>query len=385
MFIEQSTQAYYNNIPRIADFDQMADPQRYIPLPDDWFVGVADIVGSTHEIAQGRYKVVNAVGAAVIAAQLNAAQGAALPYVFGGDGAGFAVWPHQRDEAERALDAVRRWARSEYGIELRVAMVSVAQIRAAGADVRVARYAPNDGVDYAMFAGGGLAWAEAQMKSGALGVSEGLAAGHAPDLTGLSCRWSNIEAQNGAIVSLVVEPQTGVSEEAFAEVARAVVAIASDGGRGGHPVPRQGPQAVFPAPGMTIEARMRTTGSYLARLAGLFVTNALLWGIMRTGLRIGRFDPMSYRAEVAQNADYRKFDDGLKMTLDCDPATQAALESLLRQATRDGVVKYGIHAQREAMMTCLVNSPTDAGHLHFVDGAAGGYARATRNLRARGA
>ncbi|EEE37611.1 adenylate cyclase protein [Rhodobacteraceae bacterium KLH11] len=40
---------------------------------------------------------------------------------------------------------------------LRAALVSVADIRAAGRDLRVARYAPSTGVDYAMFSGGGLA------------------------------------------------------------------------------------------------------------------------------------------------------------------------------------------------------------------------------------
>ncbi|WP_422063612.1 DUF3095 domain-containing protein [Shimia sp.] len=385
VFIEQSTHAYYGNIPRHDDFALMTEPRRYVPLPDDWVVGVADIVGSTHEISRGRYKVVNLVGAAVISAQLNAAQKQALPYVFGGDGAGFAVWPTQRVAAERALDDVRRWARQEYGIELRVATVTVGEIRAAGADVRVARYAPSHGVDYAMFAGGGLAWAEAQMKLGALKLAEGVSSGDAPDLTGLSCRWSNVKTQRGAIVSLVVAPQPGVPEDEFAKIARSLVAAASGGEREAHPVPRHGPSVQFPPPGMTLEARVRQRGSYVLRLAGLFVSNALIWAVMKSGLRIGAFDPKLYRAEVAQNADYRKFDDGLKMTLDCDPESQAVLEGILREARKAGSIRYGIHAQAEAMMTCIVQSPMDAAHMHFVDGAAGGYALAARNLRAQAA
>ena len=43
--------AVYEAIPRMTEFDRMADPARYVGLPDDWIVGVADVVGSTQEIA----------------------------------------------------------------------------------------------------------------------------------------------------------------------------------------------------------------------------------------------------------------------------------------------------------------------------------------------
>ena len=54
-----------------------------------------------------------------------------------------------------------------------------------------------------MFRGGGLTWAERRMKSGAYGLPEA-PAGTVPDLEGLSCRWSNVRARNGTILSLVV-------------------------------------------------------------------------------------------------------------------------------------------------------------------------------------
>jgi hypothetical protein len=41
--------------------------------------------------------------------------------------------------------------------------------------------------------------------------------------------------------------------------------------------------------------------------------------VFKTGLRVGGFDPALYRAQLVQNTDFRKFDDGLRMTLDCTP------------------------------------------------------------------
>ncbi len=59
----------------------------YRPLPDDWALATADIVGSTKAIADGRYKAVNMAGASVISALLNGLGRRDLPFVFGGDGA----------------------------------------------------------------------------------------------------------------------------------------------------------------------------------------------------------------------------------------------------------------------------------------------------------
>ena len=74
-----------------ATSPQVMDPALFRPLPGDWVVGVADVVQSTKAIAENRYKAVNMAGAAVIVAVTNAMAGRDFPFVFGGDGASFAV------------------------------------------------------------------------------------------------------------------------------------------------------------------------------------------------------------------------------------------------------------------------------------------------------
>lgn len=74
-------------------------------------IGVADIVESTKAIAAQRYKAVNMAGAAVIAAITNALEGREFPFVFGGDGAGFAVSAEDIDLAREALAATATWVR----------------------------------------------------------------------------------------------------------------------------------------------------------------------------------------------------------------------------------------------------------------------------------
>jgi len=101
--------------------------------------------------------------------------------------------------------------------------------------------------------------------------------------------------------------------------------------------------------------------------------------IFRFGIPIGRFRPGTYLAEVIENSDFRKYDDGLRMTLDCTETLADRIEALLADAARRGVARFGLHRQSEALVTCF--TPTVFGeHFHFIDGAAGGYATAAQNL-----
>ncbi|MGN1286275.1 MAG: DUF3095 family protein, partial [Bradyrhizobium sp.] len=61
------SEIFYGGIPVFRGFARLMDPALYAPLPDDWTVGVADIVESTKAIAAQRYKAVNMAGAAVVA------------------------------------------------------------------------------------------------------------------------------------------------------------------------------------------------------------------------------------------------------------------------------------------------------------------------------
>ncbi len=92
---------FYASIPVFDSFGGLMEPALYKPLPDDWTIGIADIVQSTKAIRENRYRSVNMAGAAVIAALKNALGGNDFPYVFGGDGASFAV---------PAQDLARAWS-----------------------------------------------------------------------------------------------------------------------------------------------------------------------------------------------------------------------------------------------------------------------------------
>jgi hypothetical protein len=373
--------SFYGGIPVFRGFGSLMDPALYSPLPDDWSIGVADIVESTKAIAQARYKAVNMAGAAVIAAVTNALEGREFPFVFGGDGASFAVSPDDLAAARDALAATATWVKDDLDLAMRVALVPVAAIRAQGLDVRVARFGPSANLSYAMFSGGGLGWAETAMKRGEFAV-EAAPAGTQPDLTGLSCRFEEIPSARGLILSVLVVPARGADPGAFRKLIEDVVALVERSPDAGRPLPSGGPPLRWPPAGLDYEARAQRGGSLMKRRAGVLVHTLFAYLIMRFGITVGGFVPQTYVRQVVENSDFRKYDDGLRMILDCTPELERALTQRLAQAASAGIARHGLHRQDAAMMTCFTPSALRSDHVHFIDGARGGYASAATALKA---
>lgn len=372
----------YEDVPRIGRFADVLDETRYAAIPDTWWIALCDVVGSTEAIARGGYRSVNFAGAALIAALRNALPRAEVPFVFGGDGASLLVEPEQRASAEAALAATVTWVRESLGLELRAALIPVSAVRAAGRDMRVARYAASAAVDYAMFSGGGLLWADAAMKRGLYAVAPA-SAGTQPDLTGLSCRFEAVPNRGGVVLSLIVVPRAGVDRTVVHAVLADVLAAVETSPAMGRPLPEAGPPMRPPWSGLDAEARAagRLAGSLMLRRALLFVHRAVSFALFRLGLSVGRFSARAYGRHLAANADFRKYDDGLRLTVACPPATADRIEARLAQAARDGFVAFGLHRQGSAVVTCISPSPTRDDHIHFVDGDGGGYAQAALQLK----
>ena len=144
--------------------------------------------------------------------------------------------------------------KEDLDLTLRIGMVPVAAIRAQGLDVRVARYAPSENISIAMFAGGGIAWADAAMKHGEIAVAPAPPGAH-PDLSGLSCRYEEIPASRGLVLSLVVAPAPGAAPRAFRAAIEHIARIVERTPDASRPVPGQRLRFTWPPAGVDLEAR----------------------------------------------------------------------------------------------------------------------------------
>jgi hypothetical protein len=374
-----ASETFYDRVPVFRGFPRLMDETLYRPLPQDWVIGSADVVASTRAIRENRYKAVNMAGAAVIASVANAL-GREFPFVFGGDGASFAVPPQWADATREALAATLCWTREELQLELRGAMVPVSAVRENGFDVRIARFAPSENVSYAMFTGGGLAWAETAMKQGRFAVAAA-PSGIRPDLTGLSCRFEEMPSLHGLVLALLVVPGERAGADDFRRVVDEIVHLVDEEGHA--PVPAGAPKFGWPPQGVELEAHVshRPGESIAIRRAAVLFRTLFYFLILRFRLRVGGFVPALYLKQVVENSDFRKYDDALRMIVDCKPELADEIERRLAIAAGKGIVRFGTHRQEAAMMTCFTPSPTHADHMHFVDGASGGYALAALALK----
>jgi hypothetical protein len=258
-------------------------------------------------------------------------------------------------------------------------MATVADIRAGGRDVMIARYGASPNCVYAMFAGGGLAWLDAEAKAGHFAL-EPAPPGSRPDLSDLSCRWGVAPASHGLVLSVIIGSRG--DDPRFApfldEVVREVLA-AEDGGR---PVTLDSLIGGKAGPAISLEAKVFRSGGaseFASRLKA-----ALIYGVgflFKTfDLKVGDFDMRQYKRDLVANADFRKFDDSLRMTLDCSPAFADRLEAKLAAAE---FVEWGAVRQEGAQITCFSPLTAGRGHLHFIDGAGGGYTMAAKAMKAR--
>lgn len=373
--------SFFQSLPVFDDFEGVTKDRNYTALPDEWWLAIADIVDSTRAIEAGHYKAVNMAGASVISAVMNAAGEHDLPFVFGGDGAAVAVPPAMEERARAALAATRDWVKANMELSLRVALVPIADIRKAGHDIRIGRFGASAQVSYAMFSGGGVHWAEQQMKAGHYGVDAALATSP-PDLSGLSCRWNPVRSRNGLIVSVIALPVEGADDAGFRALVGDIVALAGNGNRGGHPLPEHGPPVNLSPGACRVEIRAAPPGLARWKKAVQIAFELLMITFLtKFDRKAGSFDPRRYREDVSANSDFRKYEDGLKMTVDVDRARLDRIRTRLAAAEAEGICHYGIHEQETALVTCLVPTPLSRDHMHFIDGGSGGYAMAASRLK----
>jgi hypothetical protein len=380
---------FYRDLPALASFAEAVEILRHAPLPEDWWIVIADVVGSTQAIAAGNYKSVNTVGVACIAAMLNVDRAVDMPFVFGGDGATLAVPDSLVERVKPALRGTQELARSGFGLELRVGLVKVGDLRRQDFWVNVAKVRLSPHLTQATFSGRGWDEAERRVKAAEARDVVRVLPEDGPaeaSFEGFECRWKTVPHFNGHKLSLLVaamsdDPHANLETyQAVADRIRAIYGEVADY----HPL-RAGQMHLAMNPGtLSHEWKVRTAFAgtwqrlrYFARL--------LLQNLAGMVLFAGNIDTQAarwsrYREELVDNTDFRKFDGMLRMVIDGSDVQAAELERYLEAQYLAGRLAYGMFKSREALVTCLVQSYS-GDHIHFVDGSDGGYALAARNLK----
>lgn len=371
---------FFESLPTFRDFGDVVNDQYYTDVPEDWHLFVTDVKNSTEAIEAGRYRDVNKIGAGSITVVREALEGLEFPFVFGGDGATLVIPPEHVDVARKHLLGLKELAREQFDLDLRVGSMPVRDVLFKNVSLEVARLEITPGRVIAIFRGGGMTMADDMIKR----ERERYEVTGEPvedlELTGLSCRWQPVPSDRGNVLSLLIQVRVVPPEPTYREVLRDLDEILKGGLDNANPIDDS--RMSYKSVGECIRDEVRYHSSIFSPTFILrFLEILLAVVVFKYGFNPGFFDPDEYSSALRTHSDYRKFDDMLRLIIDCDSSEVEAIENHLEQLRQDEQIFYGVQEADESLMTCYVESLDQGGHLHFVDGGSGGYARASKQLK----
>ncbi len=381
------TDSFYDSISAFSNFNEFHLQTWYHPLPVNWVVVITDVVGSTKAIEQGKYKQVNAMGVASIVAITNALKPLKIPFIFGGDGATACFPKALLPKVEPALIAAEKMAQEQFALQLRVGVVSMLQIKEQGLSLCVAKYQPHKYYQQAMFAGEGLAYAESLIKNqqddNPYLIKMAKCASNAI-FSGFECRWNEIpspQEENITLMVQVIDPAN--TDNIYAAILAQVQHIYGKDPEH-HPLTETNLTLTKHFNLLSIEAKIRTAFQskwqnflyliklkILKRIGERFMANKKQTKNTHWG---------EYKQNLIMNTDYRKFDGILRMVISGQREQRKQLNDILNAYRLQGDIVFGLHHSECALITCIVTD-YNKDHIHFLDGANGGYTIAAKQMK----
>ncbi|MEG3841239.1 DUF3095 domain-containing protein [Microcoleus sp. herbarium14] len=388
-----NSETFYSELPLVDNFRDITEPENFVDVPDDWYILVTDIRGSTKAIEAGRYKEVNLLGACSIVAVLNAVGPIEIPFVFGGDGATLLICPSLLPAAKIALLATKQMAKTEFDMDLRVGAVPVKVVVAANFPVKIAKFKVSENYSQAVFSGGGLTRATELIKDPVAGniytfKNKNNRVSPTADFSGLECRWQDIPSKYGEIVTLLVMVREEFGQQSHLIYRKVLKIIEYIYGKEDYlnPIDRQNLKLTLNSANLIKETLVRASGcSWLDRqvyLSKIQLETALGSLLMNLKVKTEDLDWGVYKDIAIAATDYRKFDDMLRMVISGNASQRKKLTGYLEKNYREGKLVYGLHVANRALMTCLVFE-RNGQQVHFIDGADGGYALAAKDMKHR--
>ena len=372
---------FFHDLMPFSTFTGVTDDRYFQPVPKNWWVIVTDVVGSTKAIEAGRYRDVNTVGAMGIAAIQAALPNVMFPFVFGGDGASAIIPGDYRRIAESVLADVTQLAKTNFELDLRVGLLSVASLNDEGYEINVGKFELRHGYPLAVFRGQGIKRAEELLKTNELAQPKA-SPERSADLRQLICLWKPIPSRRGDMLTILVDisPESSTKSDTLSRVLQELQTIFKGNMEVADPINIDGMSLQSLPTLLSRERRyQRGLGGYIQRV----ISAMIMWSLC--GTRLHRVIPplKRYLAEFHADSDYRKLEQALALVLDCTHSEINAISTLLGQLYDEGLIYYGLHRSRECLMTCFVPSPTQGEHIAFVDGGDGGYAMAAKHLKSQ--
>ncbi len=375
-------------VPTQPDLRTALRADSLVEITGAWHLAVCDLKNSTEACRKGLYREVNAVAVAFITALKNLIDKDECAFLFGGDGALVLVPSEFKQAAEQTIAEVAHMAKASFYLDLRVGLVSLEALQKQGVSLLLGRYRSSAVLRPFVFGGGAAGLAERMLKQGELPLPNQSSAGRqvSAKFDGLECRWERIPSGKAETVSWIFKSFAPTKLEEFEDFARVVDLVGEVYGdrQEYHPLAEQNLNLTQNGKLLNPEFRIRSF-----HLPSIF-RSAYFWFLrlqcflgnllMRNRIKAGGVDWGNYKSDLLANSDMCKVDDALCMVVAGSAAQREDLLNRLSGAFAKDQVLWGTCVSDAAFVTCLINS-YERKHIHFVDGANGGYAEAAADLK----
>lgn len=371
---------FYSRLPvnEISLCDLLTEEHLFYRIPEDWHVVVTDVMNSTQAALDGRHQTVNLVATGSIVAVLNIANKSdiSIPFFFGGDGATFILPPTLLDKSLTALHQHQENTKKNFDLTLRVGHVPVANLYAEESDLKISKLKTSDLFTIPVILGDGLTFAEKKIKSNSTNFPELEANLPELDMSGMQCRWDKIKppANNFEIVSLIVIARNNHEQSiVFKDV---MLVIEKIYGNAINRKPISIDKLKLKATFGKLAAEMKTK---LSRYNLVYLTKTWLTTLLGKAY-FNTKKGKEYLYKLVDLSDTLVIDGKINTVITGTAIQRTELEAALLNIENNGRIFYGLHVSNASVMSCYVRNLHDQ-HIHFVDGADGGYTKAAGVLK----
>lgn len=371
---------FYSRLPvnEIPLRDLLTEEHLFFKVPDNWYVVITDVKKSTHAVEKGLHETVNLLATGSIVAVLNIAYkaGMTVPFFFGGDGATFIIPSSILVPTLQALLIHQENSKRNYDLTLRVGCVSVADIYKEGHLLQITKLRTSQLFSIPVLLGDGLTYAEKIIKGDDYMLMHQRNNSDELDLTGMQCRWDKIRPPQNydEVISLLVKAKDGMSQaEAFKKVIDILDEIYGEPERRN---PITVPMLKLKTTIEKISQEMRVKFGGVRPLYLIHKWLTVLLGPFYFRTKQGK----KYLLQLVDMSDTLVIDGKINTVISGTLQQREQLVEELNKLEEAGYIQYGLFVSKESVMSCYVRNMNES-HIHFVDGAEGGYTKAAMMLK----
>ncbi|MCL5245645.1 DUF3095 domain-containing protein [Cellulophaga sp. 20_2_10] len=372
---------FYNNLINYKKpvTELLSKTDLFKRIPDEWYIIVTDIKGSTASVEKGLSEIVNLIATGSIIASLNIAKKHTIdiPFFFGGDGATLLIPPILLQETMEALVLYQKNIKKEFNINLRVGNMPISNVYKNKQELKIIKVRINKLHTIPVVLGNGLLFAEKIIKSKDVDFTIPNKQDVNLDLEGMECRWNKIAPPQNSneVVSLLInsisESKQAFNFQKILEKTDEIYGSLSNR----NPISIDKLELKFNFKKIKTELKASNKKIGIINFLKVWVN-----GVIGKYVYLPNQKGQKYLNELKQLSDILVMDGRINMVITGSPKQRQLLTEYLDDLEKNGLIVYGIHVSKRSIMSCYVQNRSEK-HIHFIDGGNSGYTRAAMVLK----